>query len=428
MLNRLSSLIDRVLSLPPVYRNSTLADQIYSGFAKLGSKNPLQLFQLLKISLVFVLSYLTSPLYCLATFAGIRFTNVDINQIGSVIFLDLLAKEKKLKYGDGYIYLVYGYNSKHINRYFLSLYKDEFVFIWNPLLKFVLAPFFFSPFSKETSFRFCSSSIYGTQIDTYDIWNNFELKIGGSLITMPSIDVETCKRILSEYVDIENIVSVHVRDEGFYSWNSSGTRNAEIRNYEPAFEYLIAQGYSIIRFGDSQMVGVEDMADRLGEKFFDYAHSEIKSEMMDVFLLSHSAFFIGLASGPGVLPSIFKVPTCLINFYNPGLSMHFLPQDQTTFKLLRYKESKDVVPFVSLFQEPFCQNLGLADLDRLGVELVENDPELILKAVKEFIGNLADFNQTDLQKKARAVSSPMAYNSEALGSFSNTILSVFNEL
>ena len=264
--------------------------------------------------------------------------------------------------------------------------------------------------------------VYHRESVSHKIWNEYLQTYKRPLIKMPAEDIKRAKMLLGQFVPIKKkFVVIHARDIGFYGNVNQNTRNADIFTYKAAIKYLIKQGYVVIRIGDKNMVKITPLLMECGEMLFDYAHSAIKSEMIDIYLLSNCAFMIGCSSGPQVIPPLFHVNCVLINWFNMSNAPYFNKSDITTFKKFRYKKNKELVPLKKLFESPFSLNPSRKDLDEIGVFLEDNSEQEILDTVVEFLEN-KDGTISDIQQKAKSYIKPENYAFGAEGNFSNTIL------
>ncbi len=112
-------------------------------------------------------------------------------------------------------------------------------------------------------------------------------------------------------------VAIHVRGEG-YGFNDLSPvdgRNADISTYIPAIEAITRAGGFVFRMGHPSMKPLPEMVNVI-----DYAHSEHKSDWMDVFLWASCRFFIGSQSGPTEIPGTFGVPVLATNFAGIGFT------------------------------------------------------------------------------------------------------------
>ncbi len=107
-------------------------------------------------------------------------------------------------------------------------------------------------------------------------------------------------------------VTLHVRDNGSKtgSWNHSGTsddyRNADVVTYLEGIELITQLGWYVVRVGDPAMKPLPQR-----ERLIDYAHSQARTNLLDMYLFSQCRFFIGTSSGPILIPQIFGTPRLL---------------------------------------------------------------------------------------------------------------------
>lgn len=179
-------------------------------------------------------------------------------------------------------------------------------------------------------------------------------------------------------------VGLHVREPGWRDSNSVGGnhRNADVRNYFQAIKSVTATGGWVIRLGDPvSMTPLPAM-----DKVIDYAHSNSKSDWMDVFLCSQCRFLIGTASGVYTVSQAFGVPTVMTNFMAPYNMFALTSQDLFLSKLCVRKDKSRKLTFKELVSPP----IGVASYqyDDLGIEAIENTPEEIKGAVEEMMGRL----------------------------------------
>ena len=106
-------------------------------------------------------------------------------------------------------------------------------------------------------------------------------------------------------------VCLHVRTAGFFqevAAHRNSLRNAEIGSYLPAVEAIVRRGGWVVRIGDATMPALPEMPGLV-----DYAHSALKSDWMDVYLLGAARFFLGTTSGPWVVAHAFGTPVAMTN-------------------------------------------------------------------------------------------------------------------
>jgi len=415
---------DRFMSAPPNFLNQTYEDRIRKLFNDLIRlrKPPLRTFiSLARLCFFYGLSYLLLPLSLPLKWTGFRFVNIDLAQIGSIIYLDLLLREDALtRQTPKYKMIALASRHTDCNRYVLDLYKDKVTFIRSYFLNFLLAPFFMSRIFTDNSFRY-DLSISRVTI-SHDIWKRYLDTFGRHIIEFPPADMPKAQFLLNKYVPTGTpFVALHVRETGFYEDPDRTSRNADIRDYKRAIQYMIAKGYAVIRLGNEKMSDIGDMIAECGPMLFDYAHSDIRSEMMDCYLMSNCAFFIGMASGPASLPVVFGANSCNINWWNAYTGPNFIKGDLTSFKKLRYKSDDSLVPLDTLLRPPFSLNPTTKILEQIGVKYENNSEQEILDTVIEFIER-PHGEASEIQKIAQKSLLPTNYAYGAVGYFSHTIL------
>ena len=416
---------ERALAPPKNYANFTYYDRLWFLFKDVFSGKPVvtRLLQFSILLTMMVISFCATPLCLILSKSGWRFVDIDLDQIGSILFLDILLKEDILEKKKSKI-LVLASSSRDGNRYILDLYNNHVTFIRNPLLKFFLYPFFVSHvFKNDSSHRF--EAVFPTEIVAHKIWKKYTEEIGTPLVAMSPNDKYEARRILEKHLPQGRpFVSIHVRDTGFYKNEKQNTRNGDIFTYLPAIKYLIKKGFNVVRIGDPFMKDIEPMLVECGPYLFDYACSEIKSQLIDCYLMSECVFFIGCASGPNCIPPIFNVNCVTVNWYNASNALFYSKGDIATFKKFRWCENGRLVPLSNLMKPPYSVNPTIVELAQEGVELSDNTPEEIYETVREFVENDTQ-EVTPLQKRGRSLLRPENYSVGAQGNFSNTIMEVY---
>lgn len=171
-------------------------------------------------------------------------------------------------------------------------------------------------------------------------------------------------------------VGLHVRDT-----DSKNGRDADIGTYRLAMESIVNRGGWVIRMGDQSMSPMPSMP-----RVIDYAHSDARSDWMDVFLWARCRFFVGTRSGPAYVPPTFGVPCVLTNQF--PIAMPFPYQNIGIFKLYW----SDVKQRLLTFDEAFTSRVELADdtahLVPLKIRPVDNTPDEINDLVLEMLDSL----------------------------------------
>ena len=177
-------------------------------------------------------------------------------------------------------------------------------------------------------------------------------------------------------------VCLHVREAGWNDPNSyaSQFRNADIKTYFSAIKAVVDAGGWVIRMGDPGMTPLPPMP-----HVIDYAHSQAKSDWMDVFLCSQCRFIIGSSSGVFPVASAFGVPAVVTNFLQASAVYQMSSQDILLPRICRDKTKNRNLTFYELISPPLGMAFSQIHYDELGIEAVENTPEQIKDAVMEML-------------------------------------------
>jgi putative glycosyltransferase (TIGR04372 family) len=185
-------------------------------------------------------------------------------------------------------------------------------------------------------------------------------------------------------------VSLHVRDAGYTAGSYlakdeyNAYRNADIDSYREAIEAIVQQGGYVIRVGDPKMKPLPEM-----EGVLDYALSNIYSNRMDIFLFSQCRFFVGVASGPVLNPTLFGVPVVMTNYLPVIARPHannciFMP------KLLWLNDENRYATFSEVLASELGRMYTSHGYTARNIGIVDNQPDDIKNAVLEMIDWLED--------------------------------------
>jgi putative glycosyltransferase (TIGR04372 family) len=125
-----------------------------------------------------------------------------------------------------------------------------------------------------------------------------------------SLNLKERSKLLSPFVIL------HVRNSPALRTRSAN--NADILTYIPAIKFLLNNGITVVRMGNSAMPNLKEL-EKSNTNFVDYAHSQYRSPSLDLYLWSHAKFSICTSSGPAWIPNEFGIPSLLTNA--PHLSM-----------------------------------------------------------------------------------------------------------
>ena len=183
-------------------------------------------------------------------------------------------------------------------------------------------------------------------------------------------------------------VCIHVRDAGYKTGSYQNKeaydsyRNADIVTYELAIREIVKRGGYVIRVGDPNMKPFISM-----DRYFDYAHSNIRSNRMDIFLFSQCRFFVGVSSGPVLTPVLFGVPVVMTNFAPMSGRPHagnciFIP------KMIWLKRENRYAGFHEVLSSDLGRMFSSHGYEEKEADLIDNSPEDIRDVVVEMMDRL----------------------------------------
>lgn len=212
-----------------------------------------------------------------------------------------------------------------------------------------------------------------------------------SSITINKVKLIKDNKFFEKTFQLSNkkIVCLHVRDAKYRSdAGRRGYRNAEINTYIPTIEYLIKKNYIVIRLGDNK----KNKINYSNPNFID-----LEVHDYDISIIHNCSFFIGTLSGPLDTSYMFQKPTLLTNATSVFVGYPRSFRDRVIFKKAILNDKKiSLYEFLNL---PFKYHNYLENNHDL--KLIDNSPDEILEATKEFLYNLEknNFEKTFVQHK-----------------------------
>jgi len=207
------------------------------------------------------------------------------------------------------------------------------------------------------------------------VQQRWEAEGRGPLLSLTELDKERGWNCLKHLGVPSNawFVGLHVRDDGL-----GNNRDADINTYRLAIESITRRGGWVIRMGNPSMAPLSSMP-----QVIDYAHSDARSDWMDVFLWASCRFYIGTRSGPAYVPPTFGVPVVMTNLF--PIAMPFPYQNIGIYKLYWVEKEKRYMSF----GEAYASHVELAETKKyvasLGIRPVDNTPDEINDIVLEML-------------------------------------------
>ena len=216
--------------------------------------------------------------------------------------------------------------------------------------------------------------------------NLLPISISDSKVDLEENEKEKCQKLIKNLnLDKSKIVCLHVRDHGYYNdLSRRNYRNSNINNYVGLIEYLIKKNYLVIRIGDKSAKKL-NFSNRY---FIDYPFTDLKSEIMDLFLLQTCQFYIGTFSGPMDTAYLFNKPILLTNLYDIYPSFPRKKIDRGVFRKIIKKENGKILSLNEFAKLNIKYHQTEVNIDDYKFE--ENSSEELLNATKEFVNNIQD--------------------------------------
>lgn len=185
------------------------------------------------------------------------------------------------------------------------------------------------------------------------------------------------------WADGEPFVCLHVRDSSYLThsplhggdWFYHNYRDCDIDSFTEAVRYLIRKGYWVVRMGKIQHKPITYS----NNKLIDFAFSDDKNDLVDIWLSANCRFYISTASGPVTLAAIYKVPMVFVNAL-PLLNSFMWRNRIWVPKHLIWEESGK--PF-TLKDYYLHDHLNLVEFNAMKITIRDLSPSEILSAVEE---------------------------------------------
>jgi putative glycosyltransferase (TIGR04372 family) len=223
-------------------------------------------------------------------------------------------------------------------------------------------------------------------------------------------------------------IALHVREGKWQGAKNTlyGTLNADIDTYLPAIAEITRRGGWVIRMGDPAMRPLPRLA-----QVFDYCHSDLRADWLDIFIAAHCRFMVGTSSGPAHVPPIYGVPRVLTNWWPPA-ARPWHASDIFVPKLPRRLAQGRYLTLSEMLCEPFSWCHSRRYLAKhSGVRIEDSDPEIIRGAVVEMLTRFDGDTSLDtktLQLRARADGIYEKHNVVGMGQFARDFLCRHDDL
>lgn len=187
-------------------------------------------------------------------------------------------------------------------------------------------------------------------------------------------------------------VCLHMRQDGYRQGvddDISSHRNVDVATYLPAVRAITERGGWVVRMGSPRTTPLPTM-----ERVIDYAHSDRRTPLLDVYLPATCRFFLATASGLFVVATLFGRPVALTN-QTPLAQRSFSPQDLFLPKPLYHVGKDRVLPFEEALRGPLGHAKHIMDFQARGLQPQANTADEIRELAEEMMDELDGRPVTD---------------------------------
>tara|TARA_B100001057_G_C22837741_1_gene945839 strand:+ start:104 stop:1495 length:1392 start_codon:yes stop_codon:yes gene_type:complete len=228
-----------------------------------------------------------------------------------------------------------------------------------------------------------------TNLINQHLRNNKKFKKG--LFKLDNLIKKQCWNKLFKYGIKNNekkwFVALHIREN-----NNDKLRNSNPHTYLEAVKYIISKGGHVIRVGDNKMTRLPKI-----KGLIDYPFTDLKSEIMDVFLGSECKFCLGTSSGFYQIPIFFGKPVLLVNYVN---TFEYFAIDKNNLFLPKkffYKKTSIPVSLKLTFGTKIGNYITEKAFSDRKLKVEDNSSKEILSATKEMFDILKNKKNKDLK-------------------------------
>jgi putative glycosyltransferase (TIGR04372 family) len=169
-------------------------------------------------------------------------------------------------------------------------------------------------------------------------------------------------------------ITIHVREPKNKDLKFSQARDSNIANYAEIAKVVNELGGLVVRMGDQSFP-------KLPKSFaaFDYAHSSLKSDFMDVWLWSESRKWIGNVNGAAFPPIAFRTPRILLDQWYWNLTG---PSQDVVVQKKVIRSDNSISKNEAIENWRFSRAMSRVAMKRSGYTIREVEPDAICKVVR----------------------------------------------
>lgn len=175
-------------------------------------------------------------------------------------------------------------------------------------------------------------------------------------------------------------------------------RNQDISMYSAAAEAVAQSGGMVIRMG----VISKEPLQQVHPKVFDYSFSGLRTELVDLGIISKAKLCVTSSLGFDYVASHFGVKRCVVGLFPYRTAKNFFPYDHVIFRLLRDRRDGRILNLRSSAEfARFEKFRGDSDLEVAELELIPNSPSEIKDVVLEAWREESDYSKLPKSDRLR---------------------------
>jgi putative glycosyltransferase (TIGR04372 family) len=230
--------------------------------------------------------------------------------------------------------------------------------------------------------------------DSQGLFQRFDARI-----PFTDIEDENCRQWLKKFgwKEGEPFICLLVRDSAYlnstslYRGDSSFSyhnyRDSDIETYLSAIKFFTSQNVWILRMG---RVMITPLPKNM-EKVIDYAFEDDQSDLLDVWLFANCTGCISTASGPDVIPWVYRVPQLNVNALPLTHAFSFTDSIWVP-KNLFWQQTQIPLSISEYLEHGYLET---NQYEESGIEIRDLSELEILEAAKEFWKRISNHSELD---------------------------------
>jgi len=163
--------------------------------------------------------------------------------------------------------------------------------------------------------------------------------------------------------------------------HDSSLRNRSIEDFDSSVEALTQRGITVVRMGSKDSPPLRSLSPLV----IDYANSEHKSELVDIYLLAHCYFIISTMSGPDAMALAFRRPALYIDIVHYSLCFTGSALTTWTPAKIVHETTKQPLSLREVFESKAGYFWKDSQFASAGLEVLRSTPDEIRSYAMEMV-------------------------------------------